>query len=324
MKTTKQRILDFIKEKEEVSPKMIVDFLEITEAAVYRHLKDLIEQKKIGKIGKTPRVFYFLIKQSEIEIPSNFSQEEKEYIEENFFLITPQGEILEGVKAFIYFCKEKKLEPNKTAGEYIKTLTKYSQYKKEDLINGMEKIKSSFEKIYLDEIYYLDFYSIERFGKTKLGWLLLYAKQTQNKKLMKKIFEIVKNKIEKLIKNKQIDAIGFIPPTIKRKIQLQKELEKSLNLTLPKINLVKASGEVAVPQKSLSKLRDRMENTRRTIFIDNKIKYKNILLIDDAVGSGATLNETAKKIKERNSVKGKIIGLALVGSFKGFDVISEV
>ena len=42
------------------------------------------------------------------------------------------------------------------------------------------------------------------------------------------------------------------------------------------------------------------------------------------IGSGATLNETARKIRERKICKGKIIGLAIVGSFKGFDVISEV
>ena len=52
--------------------------------------------------------------------------------------------------------------------------------------------------------------------------------------------------------------------------------------------------------------------------------HKNILLLDDAAGSGATLNETAKQIRERGMVNGKIIGLAIVGSFKGFDVISEV
>ena len=52
--------------------------------------------------------------------------------------------------------------------------------------------------------------------------------------------------------------------------------------------------------------------------------FKNILLLDDAVGSGATLNEVAKKIRERKICQGKIIGLAITGSFKGFDVISEL
>jgi predicted amidophosphoribosyltransferase len=48
-----------------------------------------------------------------------------------------------------------------------------------------------------------------------------------------------------------------------------------------------------------------------------------VLLIDDAIGSGATINETARKLKERGLAK-RIIGLAVTGSFKGFDVIQEV
>jgi len=35
------------------------------------------------------------------------------------------------------------------------------------------------------------------------------------------------------------------------------------------------------------------------------------------------MNETAKQIKERGTAK-KVIGVAITGSFKGFDVISEV
>jgi predicted amidophosphoribosyltransferase len=77
-------------------------------------------------------------------------------------------------------------------------------------------------------------------------------------------------------------------------------------------------------QKTLSKLEDRIENAQRSIIITEKKSYHNILLIDDAVGSGATLNETAKKIRDQKLCTGNIIGLSLTGSFKGFDVISEV
>lgn len=51
--------------------------------------------------------------------------------------------------------------------------------------------------------------------------------------------------------------------------------------------------------------------------------FGNTILIDDALGSGATLNETAKKLKERGYT-GKVVGLAIVGSANGFDVIKEV
>ena len=93
---------------------------------------------------------------------------------------------------------------------------------------------------------------------------------------------------------------------------------------IKKLSIIKVKTNITVPQKSLSKLGDRIENARKTIIVNDKNTYKNILLVDDAVGSGSTLNETAKQLKEKGVCTGAIIGLAITGSFKGFDVISEV
>ena len=49
----------------------------------------------------------------------------------------------------------------------------------------------------------------------------------------------------------------------------------------------------------------------------------HILIIDDAIGSGATINEIAVKIKDKK-LANKITGLAITGSYKGFEVISEL
>jgi predicted amidophosphoribosyltransferase len=48
-----------------------------------------------------------------------------------------------------------------------------------------------------------------------------------------------------------------------------------------------------------------------------------VLLLDDAVGSGSKLNQIAGKLKQKDIAK-KITGLAIVGSFKGFDVVTDV
>lgn len=77
-------------------------------------------------------------------------------------------------------------------------------------------------------------------------------------------------------------------------------------------------------QKTLTKIEDRIINARETISVDGNANYSNILLIDDAVGSGATLNETARKIRQKGLCRDHIIGLAITGNFKGFDVISEI
>jgi len=93
---------------------------------------------------------------------------------------------------------------------------------------------------------------------------------------------------------------------------------------LPEIKLVKAyAGEIPVAQKGLKKLEERIENARETIYPqDMNIKFKHVLLIDDAVGSGSTFNEVAKKLKHQGV--NKISGFAIVGSLKGFSVIQEV
>jgi len=186
------------------------------------------------------------------------------------------------------------------------------------------KMRATFNSLGVDELYYFDFYSIERFGKTKLGALLLYAKQSQSVELINKIYEIIKDDFFKFLKNKDIDAVCFVPPTVSRKIQFQKELEKKLNIKLPHVRITKIVNQIPVPQKTLNKLEDRMENARSTIFIKEDNVFKNILIIDDGVGSGSTINEIALKIKNKGICSGKIIGLAITCSYNGFDVINEV
>ena len=320
---TSQKILGYIQERGKITAKEIGDYLEISPRAIFKQLHNLLEKGKVWKIGRPPKVFYSIPgakeENNKYKIPPNI----KKVIEENFLMITPTGEKKEGIKGFIYWCGKRKMDIEKTAADYQKTINKFKRFKNGGLINGKTKIKSTFKKNYLDQIYYIDFYSIERFGKTKLGQLLLYAKQSQNKPMIKIIANTVKPRIKQLIKKFKIDAIAFIPPTVKREIQFMKELERNLITNLPKISIVKVKTDIMVPQKSLNKLEDRIENAKETIIVDEKNTYDKILIIDDAIGSGATLNETAAQIKNKKIAK-KVIGLAITGSFKGFDIISEV
>lgn len=95
---------------------------------------------------------------------------------------------------------------------------------------------------------------------------------------------------------------------------------------MPSFELVKvSSGDIIVAQKTLARLEDRIVNARESIYLlPSELPWKHILLIDDAAGSGATFNETAKKLKQKQSRIQTITAFALVGSYKGFDVIREV
>jgi hypothetical protein len=302
MKTeTSKKIVEYIREKGRVTANELVGFLSIT-----------------------PRVYYSVTAEPEHSRKIDIEPGLEKTIEDNFLAITPAGESKPGFEGFIYWCGKFNLPINKTALEYRKTLEKYAVYKIHGLVNGMEKFKSTFDRVYLDNVFYLDFYAIERFGKTKLGQWLLFAKQGQNRRLIGALIEAAKPRVDTVIRKYDIDGVGFIPPTLKREIQFMKEMQKHLKLGAKTVSIVKLRPPITVPQKSLSKLADRIENARKTIVVNETGHYQNILLIDDAVGSGATLNETASQIRAGKICAGKIIGLAITGSYKGFDVISEI
>lgn len=324
MKTnTRNRIVEYVRENNQLRAHELARLLNISGTAIHKQLKSLINSGELEKIGRPPKVYYVLGSKN---INKNISVDPAllREINANYLYISPTGESKNGWDGFLTWCEKTKQDPIKTANEYITTLNKFNKSKKDNLINGMPKMKNTFKNVYLDRLYYLDFYSIERFGKTKLGQMLLYAKQSQNTNLINQLIEQVRPKILKIIKQNAIDGVLFIPPAVKREVQFMKELEKQLALPIRALTVTKIKTEIVVPQKTLSKIEDRIENAKKTIIVDDRNAYKNILLIDDAVGSGATMNETAKQIKNSNLVNDEVIGLAITGSFKGFDVISEV
>ena len=327
--TTSQKIIEYIEEHGQVTGAELADYLDITDRAVRKQLKALLDDDKVVKTGKPPKVYYTVwsktipIQKTENQLKS-IDKNIQNIIIDNFLYVTPRGTMLEGLDGFFVWCQERKFDPITTANTYKSILDKYRKYAKHGLIDGMYKMKSTFGDVALDNLFYIDFYAIEIFGKTKLGQLLLFAKQSQNKKLINELSDIIKPSVLKVIKEYDIDGVGFIPPTVKRELQLIKQIQKRLNLATRTLVINKIKTQVAVPQKTLSKVEDRIINAKETIVVESNDNYGNILLIDDAVGSGSTLNETAKKIRQKGLCRGKIIGLAITGSFKGFEVISEV
>ena len=322
--TTTDEILAYIKGKGPVTPRELYDHFSISSRAIFKQLKKLIEKGVLEKIGTPPKVYYQLVVNIANEADLNISKSTQELIDSEFLEITPMGEIMSGTKGFQYWCKKRNLDPSMAAVDFVNTFKKYGAYRKNQLIDGMYKMRDTFKDVFPDQVFYLDFYSIERFGKTKLGKMLLYAKQSQNKEFIRILVNDVKPKIEMLIKLYKIDAVCFVPPTVKREVQFMNELKRHLSLNLPTISIYKVKTQVVVPQKTLNKLEDRIENASRTIIVDDKKSFRNILLIDDAVGSGASMNETARQLKNKGVAIKKVIAVAITGSFKGFDVISEV
>lgn len=325
---TRDKILGFIRTYKQARAHDLVRVFNISQVAVHKQLNILLERGDISKVGKPPLVFYVpATKKPEVisEVPGDL----KKIINANYLYISPTGELLYGFEGFTAWIKGIKEENHlyQLAAEYIGAVNQFQKRRSQGgWIDATSKLKNTFKETPIKKLFYGDFYSIPKFGKTKLGQMVLYAKQSQNRGLINELSGLVKPLIETIIKKFEIDAVAFIPPTVPRALQFMGEFENNLKLNVPSIELVKVTGgEVVVAQKTLSRLEERIVNARATIFLKkNEANFSNILLIDDAVGSGATFNETAKKFKDIQIGEVTLIAFAIVGSFKGFDVIREV
>lgn len=324
---TSQTILQIIQKEQEVTIDELVKKLSFSRQYIHKVVLQQLDNNLITKTGKAPHTYYRL--HAEIKNENNSTMllpEVEQFLQQHFITVEATGNLLEGAAAMQYWSTQQHLDTAKSANEFVETRKKYlSYFNNIGLIDGLQKLKNTkgMPEIEVQALYYLDFNAIERFGKTKLGTLMHYAKQGQNKNLMKLVVAEIKNRIHYFLQQHQIDAVLYVPPTIKRKIQIMDYVEKNLQIDLPKIIIKKVSNEIIIPQKALAKLHERIANAKHTFIVPAQKKYATILIIDDAVGSGATINEIALKILQKKLAK-NIIGLSETGSYKGFEVVSEL
>jgi phosphoribosylpyrophosphate synthetase len=300
--------------------------LKFSRQYIHKLLDSLLTEESIEKIGSAPHVYYNIkLKNAVEDKQEHVAPDVAEFLQKHFIIIDALGNLLYGINALSYWCRQQNLPLKKTTLEYLETRTKYLNYYNNGVIDGLQKLKNTngIGKIGVDEFYYLDFYAIERFGKTRLGTLMHFAKQGQNKQLMKQVVAEIKNSILYFVEQNNVDAIVYVPPTIKRTVQIMSFLEKNLKIDLPKVLVKKINNPIVIPQKALAKLFERVANANKTFVVPEQTKYKHILILDDAIGSGATINEIALKLKAKKLAQ-KVTGLAITGSVKGFEVISEL
>lgn len=327
---TGNKVVEYIKTHDRVRPHDLVREFGLSHMAIHKQLNRLLDTRIISKIGKPPLVYYYYkintdyLKKSLID-----TNHGKEKIDKWYLYISPSGKILQGFDGFIQWVRDTKQENQfpQLVSEYIKTRESTNKlFSSFGWIDATHKIVNTFPDVSIDKLLYQDFFALPKFGKTKLGQMVLYAKQSQSSVLIKEVVELIKPVINTIIKHYKIEAVSFIPPSIPRNIQFMKEIVFYLSLKLPVVKLDKVfTGPVRIAQKSLPRLEQRVENAKNTIFpAKNSASYKRILLIDDAAGSGATFNETGAKLRKEGIAKNRIFAYAIVGSMKGFDIISEI
>jgi hypothetical protein len=329
MKTdTRRNILEYIKKNKQVSPHAVKLHTGLSGSAIHKQLNKLEAEHAIQKIGRPPRVYYVAVDASRAAAPTYILPKEiADSIDDSYLYVNPDGVLVEGVLGFCMWAEKTKQATNMLAlaQEYVAIRQKADQwYKARNWIDDTEKLKQTFSDSVVDLVAYKDFYALPKFGKTRLGALTLHAKVSQSRVLMNQIVSEIREPIQEIINQYHIEAVAFVPHSVPRMLPFLTVIKQGLGLELPEIKLEKIyQGEVRVAQKSLGKLEERVENAHKTIFLPQVTQYTRILLIDDAVGSGATLNEVSKKLKEAQAAE-FVAGFAVVGSYKGFEVIQEV
>ena len=326
-KNTREAIIDLLK-KQDCSPQDIQHILGVSLSLVHRHLKTLYEGGFIERLGRAPRVSYRLLYEPNIPIINPT-------IEKHFMFKDVDGELYYGVKGFLKWSQDslKKYSLAEKVRLYEQYVQEFKELQKKDVVFPLEGKLDDFHKQTGEEVYLQDVvcavpYSFPDFGKTKESILLGVAKEggSQSREFADQLAERFVPVLLAYIKKGGFDAVAFVPPSASRRVQLMQILRKQFFTAsdVPVVEIKKQHGRAIQQQKHLKNITQRLGNAERTFRIPPTEKtYNNVLLIDDFVGSGATMNQIAKKLIQQGVAK-KVWGIGIVGVRKGFKVVKKV
>ncbi|GEM_PF-1046188 len=318
---TENGLAFFLKNIQEANIEEIARAWSVSVLSAKKYIKPFIDQGILTKIGKPPKKIIYILNQTSTQKPK-YSQEESDLLNNFFLHISPEGRMFQGVSGFQTFLNQyfSKTKWQKVTSIYLKALREHYQenhfYQEKKLFDITTKLNSLPHKN-LKKVFSADLQNIPTIGKSKLYQLVEVSKAGQlDSSLMATIIKEMEEGLKNIIYQYQIEAVAFIPPTIKRKVQLISFLKNRLDLNLAEIVLQKNNSLLPVQQKNLKRLDSKLLHAKKSIIIrNNKEKHNNILLIDDVVDSGATLNETAGKII-KSGLGQNVYGFSIVANFK--------
>lgn len=165
--------------------------------------------------------------------------------------------------------------------------------------------------MYVDEVHSCYYYN------PFLKELILTYKFSNKRYLSKVLSELLIEKIFKEGLHKKTDLLVSVPihkeTLIKRGFNqidlLLDEIQKELGLSISKDNLIKE--RLTKEQAKLSEI-DRYKNLKNSFKVLDKelLKDKTILLVDDMITTGSTVEECAKVLKENQANKVVVLTIA--------------
>lgn len=328
-----KKIVDLFQENEILWVTQISNQIWISRTIVHKNIKKLLEENKIEKTWKWAHTKYksLIFKWEKVkDIPNIIVDfKTKKIFDEIFYKFDSDWKLLKWFEGFKIWVFDRNFNLEKSIENY-KKIYKYVESKQDEcwLLDATNIFNKKFEKNYMKKVYYADEYAFMEYGRSKLAEMTFFAKQSQDKELINQSIEEFFYKLECfLFKNKDVDAIAITPWSIDRNNQLLWILKNRLEkIGLPFVNLEKFyKWSIPIPQKTIKSKSWRLKNAKNTIFVydDNIKNYKKVLLIDDFVGSWATLNITAQKIIE-SWVK-EVVWFSIVWSMDlSYEVINEI
>jgi phosphoribosylpyrophosphate synthetase len=330
-------ILDILASHGELTVKEISMQLDRSTAIIHKYLLALVAEGKVIKKWTAPHTTYTLKnyewKKEDISPLSPsiiwaIPYADQRILNDIFTKFSPIGKRYDGAMGWIIWCQERWLDPIAKSKNYLQIAEHLHSLEDScGLLRATDAYSASLGTRWLDELYYADQYTWMEFGRGRLAEIAFYAKQSQNKSLIRETIDIIIPRLLCMIRSGGYDAIAITPWSIERRNQLLWYLWDALRACdIPFVRVIKYyENSIRIPQKSLKTRNERIQNARNTIYVDDKniSGYKKVLLIDDFVGSGATMNETAKKLKDEGVQV--VIGFALVGNLNlSYEVINEI
>jgi len=330
--TTLQKVLNLFKGNEKLWVTQLSQRSWLGRPVMHRYVKALVEHKKLKKSWSWPHVVYQLTdpalsSQTENTPSVDFDYSTKSLLDDIFLKFSPTGEKMLGAVWLVQWCKKRDLDVKQKADAYIQIYTHIESLRDDcGLLDATTAFENNVDGYHMTATYYADQYKWMDFGRGKLAELTFYGKQSQSRRLIEESVGLFVDKITCLVREHSIDAIAFVPPSISRQQQLLYIINAHIDPSIPRVRIEKFyTGDTKIPQKSLKKREDRIENAQKTIYVRDETakNYKTVLLIDDFVGSGATLNQTAKKLKDEGVEK--VLWFAIVGNMDlRYEVINEM
>ena len=314
---TKRKILNILKKHPKTRPNELVDYTGLSRSVTQKYLGELVDDGFIVRSGKPPHTFYSADK--------NIS----EIIQTDFIYNAPEKGLLFGMDGFKVWADKKMgdIPIERKIRLYERGYEKYTKLKKDffKFESAKDKLKNN---IIIDNLYCIDLHHINignEITKISTPYVILpIVKGSGTKEKLKNLVDkYVYPSIERIhsfIKKHKIDAVAFVPPTnTNRPIQIMKLLEKRFKNTdvntMPILKIKRdfsKFGGIRNEQKHLEG-KTRIANARETYLITlEKKTYNRLLLVDDLIYSGSTMNEIARKYKDSKIAK-EVWGIGLIG-----------